>query len=131
MKNMLIPATHPSKFHIVMSAANTHFFLFLFFSHILLYFPLFSSMSYILSDHGPWISITFQTPTQPPYPLIISARASNISLTYSFINISHSESLSEPIRLMSEDLRASGGKVPGVWCQTRQLKPTPPICFGS
>lgn len=88
-------------------------------------FPLFSSISHILSYHGPWISSHLLNSHPAPKSFDnISYSTSNISLTCSVINIFHSESLSEPIRLVSEDLRARG-KVPGVWCQTCQLKPTP------
>lgn len=77
-----------------------------------------SSTSYCVFLGHLGYSVTFYHPTQPPDPLIISARASNISLTYSVINIFHSESLSEPIRLVSEDLRASGE---GTWCLVSDL----------
>lgn len=45
-------------------------------------------------------------------------------LTYSFINIFLSETQSEPISIMPVDL-STWGKVPGVWCQTCQVKAAP------
>lgn len=125
--------------YVVMPAANTwyrhtnthkrEFSSFSFFFHIVLCSPLFEL--HLSHPERSW-TLDIQSPSsslpnpQRPDSLSTAARPGNISLTYSVINILHWESLSELVRLVSEDLRASeGGKVPGVWCQTCQLEPTP------
>lgn len=76
-------------------------------SHYIM-FPIVPSISGLLSNHGCRISSHLEEsqPT-PTNPLIISDSATNILLTYQLINIFHSKSLSEPISLMSQDLKAS------------------------
>lgn len=85
-------------------------------------YPLFGYILISITNAG--YSITFHTPTLLPNPMIISVYTRNILLTCSFINIFLSETLSEPISLVSVDLNTRG-KVPGVWCQTRQVKAAP------
>lgn len=91
---------------------NKHVCLSLFFSHILCFLfsaPFFTSWAIMDLDYP----VTFSILTHPPHPLMLSASPSNISLTYSIINIFHSDSLSQPIRPLSEDLKAQRE---GTWC---------------
>lgn len=80
-----------------MPTANTHIFSFLFTS-LALYCVSLCSTWWAIMDLG--YPVTFYNPIKQQNPLIISASTSNISLTYSVINIFHSESLSEPIRFV-------------------------------
>lgn len=91
-------------------------------------FPLFSSrLIPMIISLG--YQVTLSNSTQSPNPLISSAGAREISQAYAVINICQSESLSKPIRYVRGPESVGEGEVPGVWCQTCQLKPTPPVCL--
>lgn len=96
-------SVHLLNIGIVVSTANTLYVQFL------LCFDLYISIAWAIMNLG--YLVTFSTPALPPKAFDdISGSDGNISLTWSVINISHSASLSEPIRLVSEDLRALGGR---------------------